>query len=135
MATTWDEIRDFLALHYKLNTQRDTPFWRHCQADTDVGGIAEFLAFYAENGPMGFNRHRLRSEVNNFTLEGWLVMMVGNQAPYARRYSPPQSEKRAWEQYRQGLAAKANSGMGVKEALAYVHHPGWSWAGESGVAR
>jgi tryptophan halogenase len=26
---TWNEIRDFLALHYKLNTLLDTPFWKH----------------------------------------------------------------------------------------------------------
>lgn len=47
---TWNEIRDFLALHYKLNTLLDTPFWKHCREDTDMGGLGDLLAFYAENG-------------------------------------------------------------------------------------
>ena len=78
---------------------------------------------------MGFGRHRLRTAVNNFTLEGWLVMMVGNRVPYQRRHAPPATEQRVWEQHRQGLAAHASAGLSVKEALAYVHHPGWSWTG------
>src|SRR4051812_10209852 len=53
VAGMWDEIRDFLAVHYKFNAlpgRADTPFWRHCRADTDVSGVADLLAFYAENG-------------------------------------------------------------------------------------
>ena len=41
----WTDIRDFLALHYKLNTALDTPFWKHCRADTDVSNIAPLLDF------------------------------------------------------------------------------------------
>ncbi len=51
VAGTWDDIRDFLALHYRLNTRLDTPFWRHCREDTDVSGLAPLLEFYEENGP------------------------------------------------------------------------------------
>src|SRR5205823_7761667 len=28
----WDDIRNFLAIHYKFNTRLETPFWRACQA-------------------------------------------------------------------------------------------------------
>ena len=44
-AEAWDEIRDFLALHYKFNTMLDTPFWRHCRENTDVSGVAGLLEF------------------------------------------------------------------------------------------
>ncbi len=44
-AEAWDEIRDFLALHYKFNTALDTPFWRQCREDTDVSGLAGLLEF------------------------------------------------------------------------------------------
>ena len=33
----WDEVRDFLALHYKFNRHSNSPFWRHCRNDTDFG--------------------------------------------------------------------------------------------------
>ena len=32
----WDDIRAFLAVHYKFNTRVDTPFWRACLNETDV---------------------------------------------------------------------------------------------------
>src|SRR5438445_12304123 len=35
-ARVWDDIRDFLAVHYKFNTRLDTPFWRACRADTQL---------------------------------------------------------------------------------------------------
>ena len=53
-AATWDEIRDFLTLHYWANTKLDTPFWKHCRADTDISRLGELLEFYDENGPTGF---------------------------------------------------------------------------------
>jgi tryptophan halogenase len=55
-------------------------------AETDVSAIGELLEFYEENGPMGFSRHLLRSTANNFGIEGFLVMLVGNKAPYRARH-------------------------------------------------
>ncbi|MGV3531307.1 MAG: tryptophan 7-halogenase, partial [Chthoniobacteraceae bacterium] len=51
MQGTWQDIRDFLGLHYKMNTMLDTPFWRHCREDTDLSGLDGLLEFYRENGP------------------------------------------------------------------------------------
>lgn len=51
---SWGDIRDFLAVHYQLNTALDTPFWQHCRADADLGGAAALVDFYQENGPNGF---------------------------------------------------------------------------------
>src|SRR5699024_2544701 len=35
-ARHWDSVRDFIAVHYKFNARLDTPFWRHCRAETDL---------------------------------------------------------------------------------------------------
>ena len=124
---TWDDIRDFLALHYKLNTRLDTPFWRHCRSDTDLGHLGDLLEYYGENGPTGFARYTLRSAENNFGIEGYLVMLVGNRYPYRAKYHPSAAELQTWEAHRARFTAQARAGMDVREALSYVRHPGWRW--------
>jgi tryptophan 7-halogenase len=129
-AGVWDEIRDFLALHYKLNTRLDTPFWRRCREETDVSGIGELLEFYRENGPSGFGRHLLAPTGSNFGIEGFLVMLVGNRAPYEGRHEPSSRELQIWQSRRMEFAAQAAAGMDVKEALSFVRQPAWRWFGE-----
>ena len=126
-AQGWTDIRDFLALHYKLNTALDTPFWRHCVADTDVSNIAGLLEFYAENGPTGFCRYRLPRTENDFGVEGFLVMLVGNRAPYAARHTPTAAERATWERHRAEFDATAQTALDVRETLAFTRHPGWTW--------
>lgn len=124
---TWEDIRDFLAIHYKFNGMLDTPFWRHARADTDVSGIAELLEFYEENGPTGFCRYRLPRTETDFGLEGFLVMLVGNKVTYKKRYAPSEQEHAIWEGRKRDFIARAKRGIRSEEALAYVKHPGWQW--------
>ncbi len=125
----WDDVRDFLALHYLVNTRLDTPFWRHCRADTDPGGLGPLLAFYAENGPSRLGLYALRTRQNGFGLEGFLAILVGNRVPYQVRREPTAAERQTWEKHRTLCATQAQAGMGVAEALTYVRHPAWRWFG------
>ena len=127
IAQSWTDIRDFLALHYKVNTALDTPFWQACRADTDVSNIAPLLEFYAENGPTGFCRYRLPRTENDFGVEGFLVMLVGNRVPYQAKHHPADAERAIWERHRAHFNATAIAGIDVKESLAYIRHPGWQW--------
>ena len=131
VADTWTDIRDFLGLHYKLNTLLDTPFWKHCVADTDLTGIGEMLEFYAENGPTGFCRYRMPTSQSDFGIEGYFTMLVGNQAPYRKRHPASAQERTIWDNHRREQIALAKTGLDVKEALAYVRHPGWEWFAET----
>lgn len=124
---TWMDIRDFLSLHYKLNTASQTPFWEHCRQDTDVSNIQPLLDFYAENGPTGFCRFRLPRTDNDFGVEGYLAMLVGNKAPYAAKHTPTAEELAIWNRHRAENEQIAEQGLTVKEALAFVRHPGWTW--------
>ena len=124
---TWHDIRDFLGLHYKFNTALDTPFWQHCRADTDLSGIAELLDFYQENGPTGFCRYRMPRSQSDFGIEGYFVMLVGNQVPYRKRHHATAQERAIWQAHLQGNIAPAKTGLTVKETLAFVRHPGWQW--------
>ena len=130
VAGAWDDVRDFLALHYLVNTRLDTPFWRHCRAETDPGGLGPLLAFYAENGPNRLGLYALRTLQNGFGIEGFLAILVGNRVPYSPRHQPAPAEAAAWERHRAACAAQAQGGMSVAEALKYVRHPAWKWFGE-----
>jgi tryptophan halogenase len=126
-AQGWTDIRDFLALHYKLNTGLDTIFWQHCREETDVSNLAGLLEFYAENGPTGFCRYRLPRMENDFGVEGFLVMLVGNRAPYNAKHTATETERQRWEAHRSTFSAVAQNGLDVKETLAYIRHPNWTW--------
>jgi tryptophan halogenase len=89
------------------------------------------VEFYEENGPTGFARHLLRSTGSNFGIEGFLVMLVGNRAPYRKKHAATQAEIDAWNAHRARFAAQAREGMDVKESLGFIRHPGWRWHGEA----
>lgn len=132
----WEDIRDFLALHYKFNGAPDTAFWRHCRSETELGGMAALVDFYREHGPTGFCRWFTTDPHGPFGLEGPLVMLVGNQVPYEARYEAPEADRQRWEARRAEAIRIAAQGLTVKETLQFVRHPGWQWnsdlAGESG---
>jgi tryptophan halogenase len=127
LVDSWDEIRDFLALHYKINTRLDTPFWRQCRADTELDRLAPFLKYYEENGPSALGRMMLPREPGSFGVEGYLVMLVGNAHPYRARYQPTDKEWRFWNGRRAEFAATAQQGFDVRQTLAYVRNPKWVW--------
>lgn len=48
----WDQLRWFLAAHYRYNRRLDTPFWRAARADADVSGARARLELFAEQAPL-----------------------------------------------------------------------------------
>ncbi len=129
----FDDTRDFLALHYKLNTRLDNAFWRQCVNDTDMGALGPLLEFYKENGPTGIARYTLPSQLNTFSIEGYLVMLVGNKAPYQARHIPTAAEQLAWTNNRATFIAQALQGLTVAESLRIIRSPHWQWNIESAV--
>jgi len=124
---SWQDIRGFLSIHYKFNGLLDTPFWRQVRAEADVSHVAPLLDFYHENGPTGFCRYRMPHTQSDFGLEGYLVMLVGNQVPYNNRYDVPAEEMEWWKRRKAAFVQQASQGIRSEEALAYVKHPGWTW--------
>jgi tryptophan 7-halogenase len=128
---TWDEIRDFLTLHYHRNGRIQNDFWTHCHHDADISRLQSVLEFYEQNGPTGFLRYKLGRHGNLFGVDGFLIILVGLLYPYKPKYTPTEAEWRIWNGYRERFRAKAKMGMDVKEALAYVKHPNWRWYGDT----
>jgi len=129
-ADTWDELRDFLALHFWGNTRLDTPYWRHCRADTDISRVKPLLEFYQANGPAGYGRYYLANTGSQFGIEGFLTMLVGMKVPYQNRHAPTDAERQIVNQRRMQHKAAAEASYDVKEALACIRHPSWRWFSE-----
>ena len=129
VAKAWDDIRQFLALHYKFNDRLDTPFWRECREKTDLCGAAEIVQFYRENGPSTLHFRQLLDPGDQFQLEGYWSMLVGQRVPHEAPHAPTPAEHTAWRQIQQQHLAAARAGYGVPEALALVRSPQWQWPG------
>ena len=129
----WDEIRDFLALHYRFNTRLNTPFWKRCQNEVDLGGVEPLLQFYKENGPIRMCCHRIGDRGrafgvhNAFGIEGHLVMLTGCKVPYSRQYQPTDAEWNIWRRHQSDLANVARQAMTVEESLKCIRLPQWQW--------
>lgn len=125
---TFDDTRDFLALHYKCNTRSDTEFWRHCRSDTEMGALGPLLDFFHENGPSSLASLVLPSQDRNvFGLEGYLAILVGNRAPYQAKYGLTDGERVIWNEMRRTFRHEAEQGLSVSESLGVIRSPLWHW--------
>ena len=117
--TGWDDVRDFLALHYKYNYHADTPFWRHCRAETSLGGASELVEAYERLGPSLLLKRLINGEY--FEYEGYTSMLVGLRVPTDARRELSGEEARAWQAYQRGVRNSAVRTMPMREALERAH--------------
>ena len=129
-AATWDEVRDFLSLHFWANPRLDTPYWQHCRHDTDISRYAPLLEFYRDNGPSGFARYHLAGTGSQFGIEGFLVMLVGCRVPHRSQHAITDAEWQIVNRRRAQFRARAQHGLDVKESLAFIRNPNWRWFAE-----
>jgi tryptophan halogenase len=124
----WDEIRDFLAIHYKFNNRLDTPFWLHCREATPLGGREDFHRLYREVGPNpALLFHTLPERPHLHGVEDFLAMLVGMQVPHERPHLAAPAEREQFDRQRARLAAGAKHGATVRQALDAIRHPAWQW--------
>ncbi len=126
MARFWDEIRDFLAIHYRFNAQKETPFWEHCRKETALHGAERIVRCYQENGPTTlFEMELLNPTTSLFHLEGFYALLLGQKLPHRKTGELSQAERVIWETHRHRMAAAAENGMYLKEGLQAMRQPGW----------
>jgi tryptophan halogenase len=71
VATEWEQIRDFLVLHYTVNQRTGEPFWDYCRNIELPESLAAKIGMFEESGAV------LKDEGELFTEEGWTQVMVG----------------------------------------------------------
>lgn len=121
----WDDICSFLAIHYKFNHHRDTPFWRHCHNETDLTLATDFVEAYRQAGPSVWLSKLLGDSI--FGFDGYMCMLIGQKVP--TEFSPDTlaTEMPAWHTHRRGIENNAKRAMPVRESLRLVKSPHWPW--------
>jgi tryptophan 7-halogenase len=124
----WDSIRGFVALHYKFNDRLDTPFWQRCRAETDIREARRIVDFYEENGPTGvWGPTVVDNEFDQFTIAGYMTMLVGMRVPYRTTHVPTAAERASWEARRRRNRETAARAMTVRETIEALRSPKWKW--------
>jgi tryptophan halogenase len=71
MSLDFEEVRDFVVLHYYGTQRRDTPFWEHCQASTIPDSLSDRLELFKAHG-------HLRQGVDDlFGESSWITLLEG----------------------------------------------------------
>lgn len=125
MARAWDEIRDFLAFHYKFNTLRDTRFWAHCNRETPLGDFTGFFEAYQRTGPGPELINALPFRPNLYGIEGYLAHLVGMRVPYAGMQPPTPAEREHFNRQRSRTRAAIAASATCGETLAAIRSDGW----------
>lgn len=111
----WDETKDFLALHYRLNDKLDTPFWRQCRNEVDIGGLEDLVVFYKENGPSPLGGAFISNE-SPYGVAGYYAQLVGMNAPCDKVYKPSAAELAVWGAHKESCAKAASQGVKMLDA-------------------
>jgi tryptophan halogenase len=77
VARRWDDLRWFLALHYKFNRRIDSPFWRACRADVDISGAQQALELYRAGAPLTERLSTEFKKIVSFDAFGRDVILMG----------------------------------------------------------
>jgi tryptophan halogenase len=120
----WDDIRDFLAVHYAFNGRLNTPFWQTCRSETDLGGAARIVQFFRENGPSVLPGPALVHPANSFGMDGYLTLLVAQEVPHGKPYTPTPAEKAIWSHRMAGYGQHARQGFTVAETLKLIRTHG-----------
>ena len=71
IALEWEQIRDFLILHYTANNRVGEPFWDECRAMALPDTLVAKMRLFEQSGVI------VKEEGELFTEEGWTQVMVG----------------------------------------------------------
>lgn len=52
IAVSWDTFRWFLGIHYKYNNKLDTPYWKWCRENTNIGDAQMVVDLFHQRPPL-----------------------------------------------------------------------------------
>lgn len=78
IAAQWDNIRDFLAMHYRFNERLDTPFWKRAVNETPLKTLEPLVERYRRYGPALVKV----GQGDMFGQDGHLALLLGMRVPW-----------------------------------------------------
>jgi tryptophan halogenase len=79
MTSTYEQVRDFLVMHYRLTERDDSEFWRHCRNLPVPDALQHKLDLFESSGRC------FRYEDDLFAVPSWVAVLLG-QGIEPRRY-------------------------------------------------
>lgn len=116
----WDDVRDFLAVHYRFNRWLDTPFWRHCREATKLGGAAPLVEYFQQAGPSGLC-NSLLDPTSIFRYHGYLIMLIGQRVATAAPRELAADQRQLWDAHREQIRNNVAPALPMREALQRVY--------------
>jgi tryptophan halogenase len=123
----WDDVRNFLSIHYKFNHLYETPFWKTATGDVALHGAADIVEWYQENGPSVLAGVTLVHESNAYRMDGFMTLLTGQAVPYKKVWDPPPAEREFWRKHRALWVAEAKKAMTSEEVLTMLRRPDLNW--------
>lgn len=117
MARAWDYLRWFLAIHYRFNGRKDTPFWRECRSSVDISGIEAIVDDFVSEGLL--SQRLVAAPDGLFGREGIDTLLLGQEVPTAAAVEPA-LPRVAWERRSAEMARYAGRAMSHAEGLDLV---------------
>jgi tryptophan halogenase len=108
MRLEFEQVRDFIVLHYAATQRDDTPFWNYCRTMEIPDTLRHKIALFREAGRI------FRYEEELFTRPSWVAVLLG-QHIVPKHCDPivamlPHDEvRRSLESMRVGIAKAANA--------------------------
>lgn len=126
-ARRWDGLRWFLAIHYRFNQRRETPFWREVRNSADVSGIQPLLDMFAAGAPLHLRdpltRRLARADAPTFyDLDGVDCVLMGQG--YPAELLPAAEPHESWQARKAAADLLVSRGLTQRQALqAFDAHP------------
>ncbi len=125
----WDQLRWFLALHYKFNNRFDTPFWKANREKVNISGYQSLIDLMRKEGPLKQVKHMkdpsIRKMIQNSIIRfsGLDTFLAGQgQLPFQTNTAFIDSKKKEFETKTKLWQELASMALPHKEALFAIEN-------------
>ena len=83
LAKAYEEVRDFIVMHYMLTQRDDTEFWKANRAIAPPDSLAETLELYDQTGSVNWQHHSLFGETSFYAIAAGFERLPRTHSPLA----------------------------------------------------
>jgi tryptophan 7-halogenase len=112
----YERIRDFLILHYKANTRKDSEFWQHCASMAIPDSLSHAMEIFKGTGRLAQRPEDL------FTEPSWVQVMIGQGIiPQTAHPLADRITETDLQQFLDGVRTLVDSGVkDLPDATAFI---------------